>query len=214
MMQDKRFCSQETGPLPEFDTSKQRITWFLIILEEKPVLCMLFIFAIYRSSIDMPFIYSDWRYGGTLDFLKEKLQKMIRLRLATLLNLIFRAKFNVPRSQSQVDTEKYPNWIRENIKTAFNNKKIKNLRFEVNDIPILQSWPKLKRPTPWWKHLGGEGAFDESDNEDNDEDDEEDNEGDIDKDGHDDTVVPVDKKRARGAKKSSIPRKRARHVEP
>lgn len=110
-MQDKRFCSQEYGPLPKFDTSKQRVAWFLMILEEKPVLCMLFVFAIFRSSIDVPFIFSEWSYGGMLDSLKVKLQKMIRLRLATLLNLIFRGKFNIARAQRRVDTEKYCTWV-------------------------------------------------------------------------------------------------------
>ncbi|KAL5331922.1 hypothetical protein ACEPPN_001462 [Leptodophora sp. 'Broadleaf-Isolate-01'] len=105
IMQDKRFCSQEHGPLPEFNTPEQRKAWFSQILTEKPLLCMIFVFSLYRSSIDVPFMYLDWRYGVRLDAMKDNLRLIVHLRLCALLELIFRAQFNLSPMARGVDTD-------------------------------------------------------------------------------------------------------------
>ena len=112
MIQDQRFFSHALGPLPPFDTPEERKTWFSQILTEKPLLCVLFVFSLYRSSIDVPFIYSEWKYNDRLNRLKEDLQELIRLRLCELLELVFRAHFNLARTQLVVNTETYRTWVR------------------------------------------------------------------------------------------------------
>lgn len=69
--------------------------WFINILDEQPLLFLIFLFHLYGSSLDLALVYWDWRHGYAIDQMKLKFRKVVRFHLAALLELIFRGLLNV-----------------------------------------------------------------------------------------------------------------------
>ncbi len=52
-------------------------------------------FALFGSSLDIPFVFSEWHYGGQVGLMKSNLQELIRIRTALVIDVIFRGMFNI-----------------------------------------------------------------------------------------------------------------------